>query len=133
MEQTLFVRLSLPQKKRPVGNHKEDILIDACFRLLRITYFNTASFTVYLLPTLWRRRKGARHHAVGQNHVRPDDTEHAASPSGGYLPIPFAPHEEHLSHPSHRKDSITFLPSPFAKQQRSQHGGVSSGSSPTGL
>lgn len=102
MEQTLFVRLSLLQKKRPVRNHREDILIHACFRLLRITYFNTASFTVYLLPTLWRRRKGARHRTVGQNHVRPDDTEHAASPSGGYLPIPSAPHEEHLSH---RKDS----------------------------
>ncbi|OWZ66383.1 hypothetical protein AYX14_05974 [Cryptococcus neoformans] len=78
---------------------------DAWNKPFLITYFNTASFTVYLLPTLWRRRKGARHRTVGQNHVRPDDTEHAASPLGGYLPIPPAPHEEHLSHPSHREDS----------------------------
>lgn len=41
---------------------------------------------------------------MGQGHVRSGDAEHAASPSGGYLPIPSAPHEEHLPHPSHRKD-----------------------------
>ncbi|WVQ93489.1 hypothetical protein IAU59_000563 [Kwoniella sp. CBS 9459] len=46
-----------------------------------ITYFNTASFTVYLLPTLWRtyRPSSRRSHAL---HVQ------YHSPSSGYLPLP---------------------------------------------
>lgn len=82
----------------------EGVLIDACSCLLRITYFNTASFTVYLLPTLWRRRKGARHHALGQGCIRPGDTDHSILSSGGYLPIPSGSddvHSSHAAYPSH--------------------------------
>ncbi|WVW80219.1 hypothetical protein I302_102197 [Kwoniella bestiolae CBS 10118] len=44
-----------------------------------ITYFNTASFTIYLLPTLWRRYRPSTSH----------DPHHRHSPSShGYLPLP---------------------------------------------
>ncbi|XAO22871.1 hypothetical protein I312_101646 [Cryptococcus bacillisporus CA1280] len=77
---------------------------DAWNKPFLITYFNTASFTVYLLPTLWRRRKGARHHALGQGCVRPGDTDHSTLSPGGYLPIPSGSddvHPSHAAYPSH--------------------------------
>ncbi|WVQ64959.1 uncharacterized protein L199_003129 [Kwoniella botswanensis] len=44
-----------------------------------ITYFNTASFTVYLLPTLWRKYRPSTS----------NDPHHRRSPtSHGYLPLP---------------------------------------------
>ncbi|WWC60377.1 uncharacterized protein I303_102949 [Kwoniella dejecticola CBS 10117] len=42
-----------------------------------ITYFNTASFTIYLLPTLWRRYR-----------PRTNNVRYQSSPSNGYLPLP---------------------------------------------
>ncbi|WVN90701.1 uncharacterized protein L203_105943 [Cryptococcus depauperatus CBS 7841] len=52
-----------------------------------ITYFNTASFTIYLLPTLWRKFK-ARPSSI-HNHSRHAESIH--SPSRPYLPLPTSP------------------------------------------
>ncbi|WWC68568.1 uncharacterized protein I206_102497 [Kwoniella pini CBS 10737] len=41
-----------------------------------ITYFNTASFTIYLIPTLWRRFRTR------------NERNHHHSPSNRYLPLP---------------------------------------------
>ncbi|WVF65855.1 hypothetical protein IAT40_000592 [Kwoniella sp. CBS 6097] len=56
-----------------------------------ITYFNTASFTIYLLPTLWRTYRPSSHRRSAHSHSH--------SPSGAYLPLP----TEHSNSQSHRR------------------------------
>ncbi|WRT65760.1 uncharacterized protein IL334_002709 [Kwoniella shivajii] len=63
-----------------------------------ITYFNTASFTVYLLPTIWRKYRPSSSH----------DTHHRNSPaSHHYLPLPT---ERQRSRSPSRTRSITSSP-----------------------
>ncbi|OCF38737.1 solute carrier family 35, member F5 [Kwoniella heveanensis CBS 569] len=69
-----------------------------------ITYFNTASFTIYLLPTLWRtyrpssRRRPAHHH----------------SPSGAYRPLPSEQTHQRVSQSSPRSTIRSLSASPRA-------------------
>ncbi|ODO04485.1 hypothetical protein I350_05088 [Cryptococcus amylolentus CBS 6273] len=54
---------------------------DAYNKPFLITYFNTASFTVYLIPTMWRRYRN--------RNVLQEDTH--PTPSAGYLSLPASP------------------------------------------
>ncbi|KAK8861635.1 hypothetical protein IAR55_002458 [Kwoniella newhampshirensis] len=53
-----------------------------------ITYFNTASFTIYLLPTIWRKIRSSSH-----PHTHPHPQSHSRQP---YLSLPSSdPHQPH--------------------------------------
>ncbi|WVQ78806.1 hypothetical protein IAT38_000897 [Cryptococcus sp. DSM 104549] len=70
---------------------------DAWNKPFLITYFNTASFTIYLLPTIWRRYK---------HRASPHANPHHPSPSASYLPLPTSPaHHAQLNPQPHSRST----------------------------